>query len=65
MLSSEITNTTSGRQVVDMTALLGRCLGNFKMVERVLATLRGSGKSDLDQLQSAIESRDYQAAADL
>jgi HPt (histidine-containing phosphotransfer) domain-containing protein len=65
MSDSNLVNNTSGAQVVDLMALLGRCLGNFKMVERVLSTFRVTGKSDLEQLERAIESADLRAAAEI
>lgn len=65
MTAAELTNATIGEQSVDLMALLGRCLGNIKMVERVLATFRATGKSDLDQLQQAIETLDFQAISEI
>jgi HPt (histidine-containing phosphotransfer) domain-containing protein len=65
MSSAELTNATQGEQSIDLMALLGRCLGNIKMVERVLATFRATGKSDLDQLQQAIETSDFQAISEI
>jgi HPt (histidine-containing phosphotransfer) domain-containing protein len=46
-------------------ALLGRCLGNFKIVERVIATFQETGRSDLDQLQMAVEQTDYAAVVEI
>jgi len=46
---------------VDFMALLGRCLGNFKMVEKVLATFRDTGWSDLCQLEEAVNLSNFQA----
>lgn len=65
MSHSKSTKNTGGGQAVDLMALLGRCLGNFQIVERALSTFRATGKSDLDQLQSAIESADFQAVAQI
>lgn len=65
MSSSEVTKSSSGAPAVDTMALLGRCLGNFKMVERVLATFRTTGATYLDELQRAIEATNFPAAADI
>ena len=46
-------------------ALLGRCLGNFKMVEKVLATFRETGLSELNQLEDAMNGSDYQAVEEI
>lgn len=65
MSQLESTNDARSEQAVDLAGLLGRCLGNFKMVERVLSTFCATGKSDLEQLQVAIQAADFQAAADI
>ncbi len=65
MTTAEVTMPASGDQAIDLMALLGRCLGNIKMVERVLATFRATGKSDLEQLEQAIAAVDYQAVAEI
>jgi HPt (histidine-containing phosphotransfer) domain-containing protein len=65
MSSSEALKNPSGTQAVDTMALLGRCLGNFKMVERVLTTFRTTGATYLDELHQAIETADFPAAADI
>lgn len=65
MSQLESLNDVRGDQSVDLAGLLGRCLGNFKMVERVLSTFCGTGKSDMEQLQRAIQAADFQAAADI
>ncbi len=61
-MSAQTANTTTGAPAVDLMALLGRCLGNFKMVERVLSTFRVTGQADLETLSHAIESADFDAA---
>lgn len=50
---------------VDVMSLLGRCLGNFQIVERVLLTFRATGAADLVQLQEAIERADFTTIADI
>lgn len=46
---------------VDIMALLGRCLGNFELIIRVLARFRKTGGTDLDHLGHAIERSDFAA----
>jgi HPt (histidine-containing phosphotransfer) domain-containing protein len=46
---------------VDIMALLGRCLGNFELIVRVLARFRKTGGTDLDQLGHAIDRSDFAA----
>ena len=58
-------NPVKGVISVDINALLGRCMGSFKMVERVLSVFRESGLSDLAQLQSAIEIRDFKSTVEI
>ena len=65
MSHSELTNPEGGRPAVDFMALLGRCLGNFKIVERVLATFRDTGWADLNQLQTSLEASDFQAVIEI
>lgn len=65
MSSSEVAVNSSSTQAVDTMALLGRCLGNFKMVERVLTTFRTTGATYLDELHQAIETADFPATADI
>ena len=50
---------------VDFIGLLGRCLGNLKIVERVLATFLETGSSDLSQLQIASDNADFAAAVEI
>jgi len=50
---------------VDFMALLGRCLGNFQIVERVITTFRDTGRSDLNQLQLAMERGDFAAVVEV
>ena len=54
-VKSEPMNFVNDAPAIDFASLLGRCLGNFKMVERVLAKFRDTGLSDLNQLQQAAE----------
>jgi HPt (histidine-containing phosphotransfer) domain-containing protein len=61
----QLANPVMGAPAVDMMGLLSRCLGNFKMVERVLSTFRTTGCSDIEQLSSAIECADFAAATDI
>jgi len=65
MSQSLVSQDASNGQPLDLGALLGRCMGNFKMVERILTIFRDTGKSDLDQLQHAIESADFPAVAEV
>ena len=65
MSHSNLSNSADAGPAVDFMALLGRCLGNFKIVERVIATFRDTGKSDLDQLQAAIEGGDFTAVVEI
>ncbi len=51
MALSNPSNSADGAPAVDFMALLGRCLGNFRIVERAVATFRDAGRSDLNQLQ--------------
>lgn len=64
-MTTDLQTTTTSDQAIDLMSLLGRCLGNMKMVERVLATFSATGKSDLDQLQTAIETANFQAIAEI
>lgn len=64
-MSLEQTTSTEPEPAVDFIALLGRCLGNFKMVERVLAMFRETGRSDLNQLEDAVKAGDFQAVAEV
>ena len=65
MSQSNLSNPTDEAPAVDFVALLGRCLGNFKIVERVITTFRDSGWSDLNQLQEALEQADYQSVVEI
>lgn len=65
MSQSNPSNSADGAPAVDFMALLGRCLGNFKILERVIATFRDTGKSDLDQLQIAIDGGDFAAVVEI
>lgn len=65
MSQLENQHNVSNEPAVDMMGLLGRCLGNFKMVERVLSTFRATGRSDLEQLERAIKAADFQATTDV
>jgi HPt (histidine-containing phosphotransfer) domain-containing protein len=64
-MSLEQTTSTEPEPAVDFIALLGRCLGNFKMVERVLAMFRETGWSDLNQLEEAVKAGDFAAVAEV
>jgi HPt (histidine-containing phosphotransfer) domain-containing protein len=61
-MSGQTPHTTNGAPAVDMPALLGRCLGNFKMAERVVSMFRAEGPADLAALSDAIETADFDAA---
>lgn len=50
---------------VDVMALLGRCLGNFELIVRVLARFRMTGGTDLEQLGHAIERSDFAAVVEI
>lgn len=65
MSHPELSNSTNEVPAVDFMALLGRCMGNFKMVERVIATFRDTGMTYLDQLQMAIEEGDFSAVEEI
>ena len=62
---SEFSNSENGTPSVDFLSLLGRCLGNFKILERVLVKFHETGWSDLNQLQAAIEDSDFQLVVDV
>lgn len=64
MTISEFSNSEGGTPAVDFLSLLGRCLGNFKILERVLVKFHETGLSDLNQLQSAIEDANYSLVVD-
>ena len=64
MLQGQFSNSTDAPSV-DLSTLIGRCLGNFKIVERVLATFRESGKTDLTQLKTALEDANYSAIVEI
>jgi HPt (histidine-containing phosphotransfer) domain-containing protein len=65
MSPSNHSNPADATPPVDFMALLARCLGNFKMVERVMAAFRDSAKSDFSLLQGAIEHGDFAAVVDI
>ena len=65
MSDSKFSNSADGAQAVDFMALLGRCLGNFKIVERVIETFRDTGMSDLDQLRTAAEVGDFASIVEI
>jgi HPt (histidine-containing phosphotransfer) domain-containing protein len=50
---------------VDVMALLGRCLGNFELIVRVLARFRKTGDTDIEQLGSAIDRSDFVAVVEI
>lgn len=50
---------------VDIMALLGRCLGNFELIIRVLARFRKTGSADLEQLGRAIDRSDFAAVVEI
>ena len=53
------------QEAVDMMALLGRCLGNFELIMRVMARFRKTGGADLEQLASAIDRSDFAAVVEI
>ena len=65
MSHPEPSNSAAEPPAVDFMALLGRCLGNFKIVERVIATFAETGRSDFDHLQIAVEGGDYSAVVEI
>lgn len=65
MSPSQTTAAPNSKPAIDLASLLGRCLGNFKMVERVLTAFRNAGRVDLSQLQTAIESDDFTEIAEV
>lgn len=52
-------------RVVDTAALLNRCLGNTRLVERVLTKFRETGGADIHQLQLALESSDLERVVEI
>jgi HPt (histidine-containing phosphotransfer) domain-containing protein len=50
---------------VDVMALLGRCLGNFELIVRVLARFRKTGTADLEHLACAIDRSDFAAVIEI
>lgn len=65
MSPSNHSNPTEAAPPVDFMALLGRCLGNFKMVERVMAAFRDSANADFSLLSEAIDRSDFAAVVDV
>jgi HPt (histidine-containing phosphotransfer) domain-containing protein len=65
MSQSHGMNDAASGQTLDLGSLLGRCMGNFQMVERILSTFRVTGQADFEQLQGAIESADFSAVAEV
>ena len=61
----KLANLEEAAAAIDFMSLLGRCLGNFKIVERVLATFRETGLSDLNQLQSSLDALDFPAVVEI
>lgn len=51
--------------IVDMPALLSRCLGNMELVKRVLTKFQTSGTSDLQQIQAALARSDFDTIAQI
>ncbi|WP_010587817.1 Hpt domain-containing protein [Schlesneria paludicola] len=62
---SQSPNPLVDAPAIDFIGLLGRCLGNLKIVERVLATFLETGSSDLHQLQGAADKADYAAIVEI
>ena len=62
---SNLSNPLKDAPAVDFIGLLGRCLGNLKIVERVLATFLETGSADLQQLQAASDKADYAAVVEI
>jgi HPt (histidine-containing phosphotransfer) domain-containing protein len=50
---------------VDIMTLLGRCLGNFELIVRVLARFRKTGGTDVEQLALAIQKSDFAAVVEI
>lgn len=65
MSPSPMTTAPGSAPAIDLASLLGRCLGNFKMVERVLSAFRSAGSSDLNQLQTAVEESNFAEIAEV
>lgn len=65
MSPSQMITASGSVPAIDLASLLGRCLGNFKMVERVLSAFRNAGSSDLIQLQSAVEESNFTEIAEI
>src|SRR5579872_3307599 len=56
---------SAAEPAVDIMALLGRCLGNFELIVRVLARFRKTGGADLEQLGGAVERSDFAAVVEI
>ena len=56
---------TAADPAVDIMALLGRCLGNFELIVRVLARFRKTGSTDLEQFALAIDRSDFVAFVEI
>jgi HPt (histidine-containing phosphotransfer) domain-containing protein len=65
MSNSEILTSTDSASTVDFMSLLGRCLGNFKIVERAIAAFREAGQADLEQLEAAMACEDFDAIVEI
>lgn len=61
----EFSDSAAKAPAIDLMALLGRCLGNMKMVERVLTAFRETGSADLEQLLAAFEAMNFSAMAEI
>lgn len=61
----EITHDGDAVPAVDFMSLLGRCLGNYQMAERVMTTFRATGAADAARLQAAIERADFPAIVEI
>jgi HPt (histidine-containing phosphotransfer) domain-containing protein len=55
----------AGDTAIDIMGLLGRCLGNFELIVRVLAKFRKTGDADLEQLACAIDRSDFAAVVEI
>lgn len=65
MTQVDVTPNAGEIPAIDVMSLLGRCLGNFQMVERVLTTYRSTGAAELAKLQEAIERAEFPAITEI
>lgn len=50
---------------IDITSLLGRCLGNIDLIVRVLSSFRNAGRADFERLQHAVQRLDFDTVVEV